>query len=56
MSNIGNDVLYKRSLEKDPHISASKQGIFLPMQNMKNNVTEKVAQVSDPTHIIHVII
>ena len=45
LSNIANDVLFKKSHEKDSLHSQSKQGIFLPMQNMKHNVTEKVAQV-----------
>ena len=45
LSNIANDVLFKKSQEKDNVHTASKQGIFLPMQNMKHNVTEKVAQV-----------
>ncbi|CAD5117448.1 DgyrCDS6216 [Dimorphilus gyrociliatus] len=34
----------KRSVERESIVS-SKQGIFLPMQNMKHNVTEKMAQV-----------
>lgn len=46
LSNIANDVLFKKSQgDKNDVHSASKQGLFLPMQNMKHNVTEKVAQV-----------
>lgn len=45
LSNLANDVLFRKSQEKDAIHTASKQGIFLPMQNMKHNVTEKVAQV-----------
>ena len=46
LSNIANDVLYRKSHDKDSLMSSSKQGIFLPnVQNVKHNVTEKVAQV-----------
>jgi hypothetical protein len=45
LTNIANDMFFSKSPEKDSMVSASKQGIFLPMQNMKHNVTEKVAQV-----------
>jgi len=48
---------HKKSSERDTHsaVSSSKQthphGLFVPMQNMRQNVSEKVAQVSicDPT-------
>jgi hypothetical protein len=48
--NVGNDVSQKKSSERDTHsaISSSKQqqhGLFLPMQNMRHNVGQKVAQV-----------
>ncbi|KAI0240021.1 Potassium voltage-gated channel subfamily H member 2 [Lamellibrachia satsuma] len=44
MSNIANELIYHKPHDHDS-ILTSKQGIFLPMQNMKHNVTEKVAQV-----------
>ncbi len=46
LTNVAQDYIMKKSQEKDSVISSSKQGIFLPMQNMKHNVTEKVAQVT----------
>lgn len=47
LSNVAHDVLFKRSPhEKTSLHSQSKQGIVVPMQNMKHNVTEKVAQVA----------
>ena len=45
MSNIANELIYHKPHDHDSLLT-SKQGIFLPMQNMKHNVTEKVAQVS----------
>ncbi|KAK2152153.1 hypothetical protein LSH36_338g02006 [Paralvinella palmiformis] len=47
LRNIANDMLFSRSIEKESMLSSSKQGLFLPMHNMKHNVTEKVAQVSE---------
>ena len=47
LTNIANDVIFRKSAEKDSVISSSK-GLFLPsVQNVKHNVSEKVAQVSD---------
>ena len=45
MSNIANELIYHKTHEQDSLLT-EKQGIFVPMQNMKHNVTEKVAQVS----------
>ncbi|CAH1789257.1 unnamed protein product [Owenia fusiformis] len=45
LTNIANEVIFKKSQDKDSIISSSK-GLFLPsVQNVKNNVSEKVAQV-----------
>jgi len=48
----GGTVSYKKSWERDTHsaVSSSKHGaqqhgLFVPMQNMRQNVSEKVAQV-----------
>lgn len=47
-SNLNDDGGCKQvSVEKDVHsvVSTSKQVIMLPVQNLKKNVTDKVAQV-----------
>jgi len=55
-SAAGTTGLYKKSWERDTHsaVSSSKHaaggmqqqhGLFVPMQNMRQNVSEKVAQV-----------
>lgn len=52
-ANVAHDVTQKKSSERDTHsaVSSSKQqqqqqqGLFLPMQNMRHNMSQKVAQV-----------
>ena len=45
MGNLNTDFLKAGSFDRESVVS-STSGIFVPMQNMKHNVTEKVAQVS----------
>jgi hypothetical protein len=57
--NVANDVSQrKKSSERDTHSAVSsnkqQQGLFLPMQNMRHNMSEKVAQVSEfKVHSLH---
>ena len=47
LSSLHQDPLARKEAEKDGVGSASSRGLLLPsVQNMKTNVTEKMAQVS----------